>query len=810
MAAAILSPIAIPPAASEKTLVTDQAAVLSVRQQAMTQETVRVGGNLESLTCAPNGGNVHSGDVIIGPNNEHISPTELRWLGDFVKKQCLSLFEPPASAGVNLVPYTSSGVQSAPTNADMTVNSVIPVLPRPPTHSCRRPFSSSPDSSPARRAIPMGERAVFQRPCKRYKHRKETMEPYSSGDAAQKLARPRVLIQGDTTVPVAVPSNNPLADTQSLSMPPVAAPGPLPASTGHRPHHSDSTSSDEEKEGGELSDEQNLPEKPNTVRLFPAAEFELLLTKVKRAIKDVTTTVDNPQVSALNQEVFPSTLVSAATVPFPSLFKEVMLAEWGVPVAHKPAISFPKKLYSLPPDMFLLAVPVVDAPVAQLVSGALLNKEGDEFLKAREEKKAGHLLRKAHEASATVIRAATTNSVFAGASVLWNKQLAKLVPPENVKLCQERLIDSQMLAMEMVSGTETNSDLPSDNLGVNPGETKTEAAPRIDQDPSQALRMDGTVSSDSIPVRGRLQEFASVWRESSSDLWVLQTLSQGHKIDLISHPPDFFFETPVSKVQTKQLLMDQAIQHLLEIKAIESIQPTEMGTGVFSLLFLIPKRDGSWRAVLNLKRLNRFVKKRSFRMESLRTIKAAIHPGNWLASTDLSEAYLHVPIHPASRRYLHFSYNQKCYQYRALPFGLTSAPRVFTKLMVAVIAHIRQEGIHAYPYLDDVLLQSLNYRQATRDLSRTVHIMESHGFIINRAKSHLQPSQLLQHLEVLFDTQRATVSLPPERQMKIAKAIRPWLSRRKGTVMSLAQILVLMIACLECTPWARWHPRPLQ
>ncbi|XP_053109124.1 uncharacterized protein LOC128326401 [Hemicordylus capensis] len=114
-----------------------------------------------------------------------------------------------------------------------------------------------------------------------------------------------------------------------------------------------------------------------------------------------------------------------------------MLAEWGVPVASKPALHFPKKLYALPPEiMSMLAIPVVDAPVAQLVTGALVNKEGEEFLKSPEEKKTDHLLRKGHEASATVIRAASTNSIFVRATILWTKELAKLVPPENTKLRQ--------------------------------------------------------------------------------------------------------------------------------------------------------------------------------------------------------------------------------------------------------------------------------------------------------------------------------------------------------------------------------------
>ncbi|KAL8174705.1 UNVERIFIED_CONTAM: hypothetical protein K2H54_051606, partial [Gekko kuhli] len=41
------------------------------------------------------------------------------------------------------------------------------------------------------------------------------------------------------------------------------------------------------------------------------------------------------------------------------------------------------------------------------------------------------------------------------------------------------------------------------------------------------------------------------------------------------------------------------------------------------------------------------------------------------------------------------------FQYEALPFGLTSSPRVLTTALAVLFASLRQQGIHLYPYLDD-------------------------------------------------------------------------------------------------------------
>ena len=68
---------------------------------------------------------------------------------------------------------------------------------------------------------------------------------------------------------------------------------------------------------------------------------------------------------------------------------------------------------------------------------------------------------------------------------------------------------------------------------------------------------------------------------------------------------------------------------------------------------------------------------------------------------DLQDAYLQVPIHPGSRRYLQFTMAGVPYQFRVLWFGLTTAPQVFTRLMAPISAILRRYGIRVLRYLDD-------------------------------------------------------------------------------------------------------------
>ncbi|CAJ0940203.1 unnamed protein product [Ranitomeya imitator] len=73
-------------------------------------------------------------------------------------------------------------------------------------------------------------------------------------------------------------------------------------------------------------------------------------------------------------------------------------------------------------------------------------------------------------------------------------------------------------------------------------------------------------------------------------------------------------------------------------------------------------------------------------MESLRSVIASLEKGEFLASVDIQDAYLHIPIFPLHQRFLRFAVNNLHFQFTALPFGLASAPRVFTKVMSTVVS----------------------------------------------------------------------------------------------------------------------------
>ena len=72
----------------------------------------------------------------------------------------------------------------------------------------------------------------------------------------------------------------------------------------------------------------------------------------------------------------------------------------------------------------------------------------------------------------------------------------------------------------------------------------------------------------------------------------------------------------------------------------------EPGNGFLSNIFLVPKKDGGQRPVINLKALNQFLHPHHFKIEGIHTLRDLVRPGDWLTKVDLKDAFFTIPILP--------------------------------------------------------------------------------------------------------------------------------------------------------------------
>lgn len=313
-------------------------------------------------------------------------------------------------------------------------------------------------------------------------------------------------------------------------------------------------------------------------------------------------------------------------------------------------------------------------------------------------------------------------------------------------------------------------------------------------------------------VGARLQSFWQVWEAKGAEPWVINVLREGYTIPFSESPP--LKSSPVdfnvsSRDSEKLVVLEEEVTSLLQKGAIEAVlEPSS--PGFYNRLFLVPKSSGGWRPVLDVSALNKFVLQTPFKMETTQSVINSLKEGDWMVSLDLQDAYFHVPIHPRSRKFLRFVFRGRAFQFRALCFGLSTAPQVFTRTMAPIAKWLHLEGIHISLYLDDWLIRSPSKGQCMKDLQRTLSLTDELGLIVNLPKSQLSPSQDLTYLgvrmnSVLFQvfptSQRIEKCLLKVRYLMAAKtcSAKEWMSLL-GTLSSLEMFVSL----------GRLHMRPLQ
>lgn len=150
-----------------------------------------------------------------------------------------------------------------------------------------------------------------------------------------------------------------------------------------------------------------------------------------------------------------------------------------------------------------------------------------------------------------------------------------------------------------------------------------------------------------------------------------------------------------------------------------------------SCFFVIRKSSGGWKFTLNLKRFNDFIVAPHFKLEDWKTVVRLLSPGDFMASVDLQEAYLLVPIHQDDRKFLRFRFQGQLFQFRALPFGLASAPYIFSEILKPVLSTLREKGFLSVVYLDDFLFIAPSFQKCAENISTTTRLLSSLGFLIN-------------------------------------------------------------------------------
>ena len=293
--------------------------------------------------------------------------------------------------------------------------------------------------------------------------------------------------------------------------------------------------------------------------------------------------------------------------------------------------------------------------------------------------------------------------------------------------------------------------------------------------------------------------------------WVLSVLKEGYQIPFHSPPPlsPVPLDYPAYQGNREKFeALQTEVQAMLSKKAIEEVPALD--PGFYNRLFLVKKASGAWRPVLDVSKLNEFVSKTKFSMETTQSVLDSIQKGDWMVSMDMKDAYFHIPIHEDSRPFLRFTFNNKVYQFRALCFGLSTAPQVFTRVLAPVSRIIHLAGFKVLLYLDDWLVIGSSKEEVLRAKSFILNLTNQLGILINMEKSVLDPSQVINYLGMTIDAANFWV-FPAQKRIDNALSIfSEFLSSDNQSARSWQSLLGHMSSLEKFVPGGRLRMRRFQ
>ena len=264
--------------------------------------------------------------------------------------------------------------------------------------------------------------------------------------------------------------------------------------------------------------------------------------------------------------------------------------------------------------------------------------------------------------------------------------------------------------------------------------------------------------ASNLPVGARLQNFWKTWLDLGAGPKVVEILKEGYTLPFRIRPKLTRSPTVINCYVNphRNLYLLEALHQLIDKNAVEPVQ-NQTSLGFFDRLFLVPNPNNKWRPILDLSNLNLFLKAEKFKMETPETIRTSLQPGEWVISIDFKDAYFHIPIQEQSRKYLRFHVQGQTYQFKALPFGLSTAPLEFTVVAKEVKLMAIHKGMRIHQYLDDWLVRARSHQvclQYTQDL---VKICQELGWLVNLEKSELERKQIFDFVGYQFDLRAGRV-----------------------------------------------------
>ena len=291
------------------------------------------------------------------------------------------------------------------------------------------------------------------------------------------------------------------------------------------------------------------------------------------------------------------------------------------------------------------------------------------------------------------------------------------------------------------------------------------------------LRQEDRLGPISTPkVKGRLREHIDFWVAIGTNSTILEVIREGYKIPFYSQPERKSFSNNRSALNHTDFVGKELESFLESGRIVETpVKPYVVNP------LSVSGSDEKLRLILDLTYVNYFVFKDPIKYDDWKVMEHLVQESDFLFKFDIKSGYHHVDIYPSHQTFLGFSWMlddvQKYFVFTVLPFGLSTGPFIFTKVMRPLVAYWRSQGIRICCYLDDGLGASQPSSLAVEHSTKVRNTLLASGFVINEEKSIWVPTQTISWLGLDYDSNEHVLRITDKRIASLLKSLNDLIDR---------------------------------
>lgn len=281
-------------------------------------------------------------------------------------------------------------------------------------------------------------------------------------------------------------------------------------------------------------------------------------------------------------------------------------------------------------------------------------------------------------------------------------------------------------------------------------------------------------------------------------------------MSFVSEPPpkSIWFERNNNSALVNMSIVKAEVNRMHLAGLVSQVGENECAA--LSPLSMVSSSKGKFRLVLDLSELNKYVLPPKFKLEDVRSMWSDLKEASFGASFDFRAGYHHVAVAEASRKWLGFKLEGRCYVFNVMPFGWSLAPFLFTKIFKPLVKSWRKAGLSVCLYLDDGLVLAPSYQKCTEAVARVRGDLERAGVTIAEEKSSWIPSETVSWLGFELELRNSACRVSASRIETTLRKVEALRSSRKPRVKDRQAVLGCLSSMhlvlegketLFCGPW---------